>query len=97
MKLGGSRTERTWLWLGIPAVLSVALIATWALYVEQKSVLASQHTYDLIISTDELLSNLASAETWALGYVWTKDPAYARLYAGLSGGQGVEAEAAGDG
>jgi PAS domain S-box-containing protein len=80
MKPADSEPGRTWFWMGIIAVAGITLSASWALYLEQKSFLTLQHTYDLIINTDALLSNLTDAETGAFGYLLTGEVSYLRLY-----------------
>jgi PAS domain S-box-containing protein len=78
--LAGGSSKRLWFWLGITAIAIIALIARWALYLEQKSFLTLRYTYELIITTDELLSNLTDAETAVLGYLLTREPSYLNLY-----------------
>jgi PAS domain S-box-containing protein len=80
MQASDSQLKQTWFWLGILAVVGVALIARWALYQERTSFLALRHTYERIICADELLSNLTDDEAWALGYVLTGDPSYMKPY-----------------
>jgi PAS domain S-box-containing protein len=57
------------------------VIARWALSQEQRSFLSLQKTYELMISTDELVSSLAIAENGVLGYVLTDEPSYLKRYA----------------
>src|SRR5690242_2040180 len=71
---------RTWFWLGTAAVVVIALIARWALYLEQNSFLRLQHTYELIITTDELMTNLTGVEASALEYLWTGEQHYLERY-----------------
>ena len=67
---------RTWFWLGATAVAVIALIARWALYLEQNSFARLQHTYELIITTDELVTNLTDVEASAVEYLWTSERRY---------------------
>ena len=80
MQASDSQLKQTWFWLGVLAVVGVALIARWALYQERTSLLALRHTYERIICADELRSNLTDNEVWALGFVLTGDPSYLKLY-----------------
>ena len=72
--------HRTWFWLGTTAVAIIAVIARWSLYLEQRSFNTLQHAYELIISTDELLSNLGDVEDGAFGYASTGNLSYRKLY-----------------
>ncbi len=72
--------HRAWFWLGTTAIAAIALIARWALYLEQESFIRLEHTYELIITTDELLSNLTDVEANAFEYLSTRDPSYLEHY-----------------
>jgi PAS domain S-box-containing protein len=78
MKPTESQPQQTWFWLGILAVIAIALIARWALHEERTSFLSLQHTYQRIVCADELWSNLTDDEAKALGYVLTGDRGYLR-------------------
>ncbi|HKV37884.1 MAG TPA: PAS domain S-box protein, partial [Blastocatellia bacterium] len=78
--MNAGKPTRAWFWLGIAAVAIITLIARWALYLEQQSFGRLQHTYELIITTDDLLSNLTDAEASALEYMSTKEPLYLDRY-----------------
>ena len=71
---------RTWFWLGTAAVVVIALIARWALYLEQNSFVRLQRTYELIIMTDELVTNLTGVEASALEYLSTSEQHYLNRY-----------------
>jgi PAS domain S-box-containing protein len=72
--------HRTWFWLGTTAVAIIAVIARWSLQLEQRSFNTLRHAYELIISTDELLSSLGDVEDGAFGYVSTGNLSYRNLY-----------------
>ncbi len=72
--------HRTWFWLGTTAVAIIAVIARWSLYLEQRSFSTLQHAYEVIISTDDLLSNLGDVEDGAFGYLSTGNSNYRKLY-----------------
>jgi CHASE3 domain sensor protein len=74
------KPQRSWLWLGMTAILAVALTAGWAFYLEQTSFDAVRNTYELIISTDQFLSTLTNAEIGALRYVLTGEPNDLQLF-----------------
>jgi PAS domain S-box-containing protein len=80
MKAIGSPPKQPWFWMGIVAVVGVALIARCALDHEQESFLELRHTYERIICADELLSNLTDDEVQATGYVATGDSSYLKPY-----------------
>ena len=69
-----------WLGLGAIAVALIALTAVLVLRLERQSLSALQHTYVVIISSLDMLSNLQDAHVRAREYILTGQPLYLERY-----------------
>jgi PAS domain S-box-containing protein len=69
-----------WLGLGAIAVALIALTAVLVLRLERQSLSALQHTYVVIISSLDMLSNLEDADVRAREYILTGEPLYLEGY-----------------
>ena len=69
-----------WLGLGATAVALIALTAVLVLRLERQSLFAFQHTYVVILSSLDMLSNLEDTDVRAREYLLTGDPLFLEGY-----------------